>query len=142
MKKLSIYSIGFILAITLIVISGLFSGKEAGAATADIQTTFQSAATSSAITVGPQQNIQVVASSSLRTYLYISNEATSSGSSNIYCNPNADKPAGLGTGIKLGTSTTQTYYEFASYRGNLYVGGLRCTSAASTTMTVVEFRRP
>lgn len=93
------------------------------------------AATSSAVAVGPDEDIQIVASSS-RSYLYIANDT---GVGDVYCKADGDKAAALNEGIKISTSTAQ-FYEFFIEK-NPYDGAVRCMATASTTLVVTEFRR-
>ena len=103
--------------------------------------TFESAATSSAVTVGPQQNIQIVATTSSRSYLLLTNGSASTTDSHaIFCRADYDKAAVANQGIKL-SSTTGMTYEFTADKGNLYVGAVRCTAAASTTLLLHEYKQ-
>lgn len=127
---IAIFIMGFLVSTTLpLTVQG---------ASADNLTTYQTAASSSAVIVGPQQNIRIVATSSLRNYLYVANDT---GVSAVFCKADQDKEAVLSQGIKLATSTSN-FYEFTSSRGNLYVGAVRCTASASTTLILTEYRRP
>lgn len=93
------------------------------------------AATSSSVVVGPQQNIQIVATSSLRTYLEIMKDL---GDVSVYCRGDNDMPAIVNNGIKISTST-DNFYVWSEKKGNNYVGGLRCTASASTTVLVTAY---
>lgn len=95
------------------------------------------AASSSAVQVGPQENVRVVATSTNRSYLYLANDNISSGVP-IYCKADGDKEAGLNQGIKLAT-TTSGFYEFSPEKGNAYYGSIRCTASASSTLTITSY---
>jgi hypothetical protein len=100
--------------------------------------TYSNANTSSVVTVGPQENVRVVATTSRRSYLRLQ---AGTGIADAYCEAQADAPATSGEGIMIGTTTSATYnvYEFTADKGNLYTGSLRCTASASTTLLVTEF---
>lgn len=111
--------------------------------------TFLSAATSSAIIVGPENSVQVVATSSRRSYLYLSltgfnsilNASTTVGFGDVFCRADSDNFSAMNIGIRLSASSTP-FYEFTSSKGNLYTGGVRCSSRASTTISVTEYSTP
>lgn len=92
---------------------------------------------SSNIVVGPQEMIQVAATSS-RTYLFLEN---STGTADVWCMADGDAPATEGTGIRLASSTDLTYsrnYEWHIEK-NYYQGAVRCTASASTTINRLEY---
>ena len=95
------------------------------------------AASSTAVEVGPDENVQVIASSSRRSYLYIASDELIIDIP-VYCRADGDKLAAVNQGIKLST-TTSMVYEFTEDRGNMYGGAVRCTSAASSTLLVHEY---
>lgn len=92
-------------------------------------------ATSSAIQVGPQQNVRVIATSTARSYLLLQKD--DSNNTVIYCRADQDIAASVNQGIML--NATSTRYEFTYGSGNRYGGAVRCTAAASTTLLVTEF---
>ncbi len=98
-----------------------------------------SATKASIITVGPDTNIQISASSS-RAYMLIQRETPIA---SVYCNANGDRIASTtvagGVSFKLSTSTGESY-EFELDR-NGYDGAVRCTATASTSITVFELKR-
>ena len=91
------------------------------------------------VTVGPQSNIQILASTS-RTYAMVTRDI---GNAVVYCNANGDRFASTtatgGVSFKLSTSTGETY-EFG-LENNPYDGAVRCTATASTTLIVFELKR-
>ena len=88
------------------------------------------------VEIGPDEDNRLVATTSKRTYLSIMSEGD--GGVPVYCEADADVAATAGEGIKLSTSTSMIY-EFTANKGNLYVGSVRCTATASTTVLVQEF---
>lgn len=94
------------------------------------------ASVSDTIEVGPQADVQIVASSS-RSYLYVAREDNVSP---VYCNADGDNAAVIGgaTSFILATSTSN-YYEMYLDK-NPYDGAIRCTAAASTTVVVLEYK--
>lgn len=97
--------------------------------------THELASTDSTDEVGPDENVQVVATTS-RSYLKITSEG--GGNVPVYCKADADKEAVTSEGIKLATSTSMSH-EWAGDKGNLYRGGVRCTATASTTILISEY---
>jgi len=91
--------------------------------------------TSGSVTVGPDTNVSVVATTSRRAYLRLEN--TLDATAAVYCEANNDADATSIEGILLGTTTPA--YEFTANRGNLYAGTINCTSVASSTLLVTEF---
>ena len=106
--------------------------------------TYTSANTSTGIEVGPQENVRVVATTSARSYLLLQHSGYSIDP--IFCEADSDKAATALQGIQLGalaiagSGTTTTAYEFSGDKGNLYVGSIRCTATASTTLLITEFK--
>lgn len=99
----------------------------------------QSAKQDSVVTVGPDTNVQVAASTS-RAYLRIENDDANY---DIYCSADGDAPATSGEGIKLASSTNAggtAIYEI-SLDVNGYDGAVRCTSLASTSLLIYELKR-
>lgn len=94
------------------------------------------ASVSSTDEVGPQENVRVVATTSRRSYLLLTSEGD--GNVPVYCEGDQDKAATSGEGVRLSTSTDMSF-EFSADKGNLYVGSVRCTATASTTLLIVEY---
>ena len=98
---------------------------------------FTSVSTSSRMTVGPQESLRILATSTdsnapNRRYVEIGNTA----GGDIYLSINSDKPAVVGEGIYLKASTTYIIDEF-----NLYKGSIRAISAsgvATNTVTITS----
>lgn len=90
------------------------------------------------VTVGPQSNIQVLASSS-RSYARITRDTLNAA---VYCNMNGDRHASTtvtgGVSFKLSTSSGETYEIYQEK--NPYDGAVRCTATASTTVIVHELK--
>ena len=98
--------------------------------------TYKDSNVSNNIDIGPDEDNRLVSTTSRRSYLLITSEGN--GNVPVYCEASADVPATTQEGIKLSTSTSMMY-EFTADRGNLYVGSVRCTATASTTVLVTEF---
>lgn len=98
-----------------------------------------SASKAQRVTVGPQTNVQVLASTS-RSYAQITRDTLNAA---VYCNANGDRYASTtatgGLSFKLSTSTGEVY-EFGLEK-NPYDGAVRCTATASTTIIVYELKR-
>jgi len=96
------------------------------------------AQTAAIVTVGPDTNVQVLASSS-RSYALIQRDGSQAA---VYCNGNGDAGASTtatgGTSFKLSTSTGESY-EYHLEK-NPYSGAIRCTATASTSVIVYELR--
>lgn len=97
------------------------------------------ATTASIVTVGPQTDVQISATSS-RSYLLVERD---NGVAAVYCNANGDRSASTtvtgGVSFKLSTSTGESYEIELDKNG--YDGALRCTATASTTLIVFELKR-
>ena len=97
------------------------------------------ATTASIITVGPDTNVQISATSS-RSYLLVERDNSVAA---VYCNANGDAYASTtvtgGVSFKLATTTGEKY-EF-DLDTNSYDGAVRCTATASTTLIVFELKR-
>lgn len=83
---------------------------------------------------GPQENVQLVATTSKRSYLYVG-KADGDGII-VSLGADNDNLAVVNEGAQVGSTTP---YEFSADKGNLYVGGVRCTASASTTVSVVQY---
>ncbi len=132
MKKLSIL-------ITIVVLGAvgvaLYSQPGQGGSITNAPT-YKDNNVSNNVEIGPQEDNRLVATTSRRSYLLITSEGN--GNVPVYCEADADVAATASEGIKLSTTTSMAY-EFTASRGNLYVGSVRCTATASTTVLVTEF---
>ena len=131
-KSFSLGIAGVIVGAIIVAAFALVSFSEANgpfvnsAITANVSTT---------TSVGPQTNIQILASSS-RSYAAIT---TDNPTIAVYCNANGDIAASATiASFKLGTTTPM--YEF-SIEKNPYDGAIRCHASASTTLIVYELKR-
>lgn len=124
----------------LILLFGLFVTDNASfslGGNALTQDRFTFAASSTAVTVGPAvQSILVLATNTNRTYARLTGDPAV----DTWCQMNNDNKAFLNQGVRIGSST-QSFYEITSDKGNLYVGGIWCRSTSSSTMTVMEFKK-
>lgn len=127
------YIIGIV--ITVLVISFLYFLNAGTGGYANILLPI-GASVSTAIDVGPDQDIQILATSSSRTY--VSLMTAGEGGAVVYCEANSDIAATSGEGVAI-ASTTALLYEWTSDKGNLFSGALRCTSTATSTMFVQQF---
>ena len=94
---------------------------------------------SDSVSVGPQEDIQVSASSSGRTYLALQYDTTSVGV-DVWCNADQDNAATVGEGVLIASTTDdggKHVWSFAT--GNPYQGGVRCTASATTTILRTEY---
>lgn len=98
-----------------------------------------SASKSQRVTVGPQSNVQILATGT-RSYAQITRDTLNAA---VYCNANGDRLASTtvtgGVSFKLSTSSGEVY-EFGLEK-NPYDGAVRCTATASTTIIVFELKR-
>ena len=91
---------------------------------------------SEAVTVGPDTNVQILASTS-RSYALITRDSVEAA---VYCNANGDTQASTtAASFKLSTSTGETYE--IHVEKNPYDGAVRCYASASTTLLVYELKR-
>lgn len=131
--------IKIIIGIVVVALIGgyfMFSGNFAGGGAITNAPTYTDNNVSNNVEIGPDEDNRLVATTSRRSYLSVTSEGN--GNVPVYCEANADAAATTQEGIKLATSTSMMY-EFTANRGNLYVGSVRCTATASTTVLVVEF---
>ena len=87
--------------------------------------------------MGPDSNVQVLATTSDRAYAYF---ATGSGVSAVSCNGNGDQLANSSTAVTFKLSTTTGHVYEMYLEKNPYNGAVRCTAAASTTIIVSEYK--
>lgn len=96
------------------------------------------AKTNTIVTVGPDTNVQVLATTSDRAYAYFARE---NGVAAVYCNANGDQYASTtlpAVSFKLSTTSGEVYEMYLEK--NPYNGAVRCTASASTTIIVSEYK--
>lgn len=83
-----------------------------------------------AVGIGPQNSVVVLATSTSRVFAYLSASSTAP----IYCNLAQGAPATLsGAGFVIGTTSPAFKIDLE----DLYIGAISCTAAASTSISVL-----
>lgn len=124
------------LSIITIVLAGLiFLGFQANA-NGIYTIAALTAKKSQQVTVGPDSNIQVLATTTSRSYASIGRDNQIAA---VYCTANGDIHASAANAsFKLATNTVNIHE--IHLEKNPYDGAVRCTASASTTLNVYELR--
>lgn len=126
-EKIIIGILGAILFAAGLFSSLMFSQKANKFGDINGQANYLKSMTNTAIQVGPQNSVRILATSTARTFVQVTATTTA------YCNL-SDVPATInGGGISLGLAQPLVINS-----NNLYIGSIQCEAPASTTLSVMS----